>query len=79
MVTFTNEYEAFANWRRIGYWALQPFGGFIRILAMSPIAPNLTDLLIIDSEESTDLKNEAEAISKKKLMNVRLMYWMYVG
>ncbi|MCY4254034.1 MAG: SusD/RagB family nutrient-binding outer membrane lipoprotein [Flavobacteriaceae bacterium] len=65
IVTFLNEYEAFANWRRTGYPALQPFGG------SDPYPGNVTNgtiprrLIYPGSEESTNPENYAEAISRQ--------------
>lgn len=65
IVTFLNEYEAFANWRRTGYPELQPFGG------QEVYPSNVTNgtiprrLIYPGGEESTNAENYAEVISRQ--------------
>lgn len=65
IVTFLNEYEAFANWRRTGLPKLEPFGG------ETPYPGNVTGgeiprrLIYPGSEESTNPENFAEVISRQ--------------
>lgn len=65
VVTFLNEYEAFANWRRTGYPELEPFGG------EAVYDGNVTQgtiprrMIYPNGESSTNPDSFAEAIARQ--------------